>query len=112
MVEVVSGPVSLAGLELPGEETEDPNEVDRFPAAELWLVTVVAAAVAELVVPAAELLVSASGLEVGGGLTRATVLEAGAQSKPMLWMPTSQFSCSEWSGSLNVTEVAPPHCEF
>ena len=34
------------------------------------------------------------------------------QSKPMLLMPTLQLSSFSSLGILQVTRVAPPHCEF
>ena len=61
-------------------------------------------------------------LEVFGELEEvATVLElletgtlraGGPQLKPTLWTPMSQPCWGASLGSLNVTDVAPPHCEF
>lgn len=36
-------------------------------------------------------------------------VEGGSQSKPTLWMPTSQSSSVACSGFCKVTETAPPH---
>ena len=44
-----------------------------------------------------------------GVLIGGTVLEGFPQSKPTLWMLMEQSECSELSGSLKVTDLAPPH---
>lgn len=45
-------------------------------------------------------------------LCTGTVLSALAQSKPILCIPIEQSVCLELSGSLKVTDLAPPHCVF
>ncbi len=102
MVDVVMGTPALSVTGLPGAVTEDPNDVDRFPIGELWPTADVGMA--------DTVLACDSGMEVA--LTCLTVAEAVPQSKPMLWIPTSQLLCFKLSGSLNVTEVAPPHWVF
>lgn len=47
-----------------------------------------------------------------GLLEMETLREGGPQLKPTLWTPMLQGFWGVSLGSLNVTEVAPPHCVF
>ena len=102
IVDVVIGTLAPSLPELAGEAISDPSEDERLPICELCIPTLVATAGAEVA--------SDSGFEVV--LTCLTVLEAGPQSKPILWTPTSQLLFFALSGNLKVTDLAPPHCVF